>query len=51
MTTTAPAGLKAVPTWRGLGGAAAAGWGPRTPALLAAALFALAVASSAPLIN
>ncbi|WP_329624119.1 MFS transporter [Streptomyces sp. NBC_01255] len=34
-----------------LGGAAAAGWGPHTPALLAAALFALAVASLAPLIN
>ncbi|MFF5916860.1 MFS transporter [Streptomyces flavochromogenes] len=34
-----------------LGGAAAAGWGPLTPALLAAALFALAVASLAPLIN
>ncbi|MET9672641.1 MFS transporter [Streptomyces sp. NPDC006482] len=34
-----------------LGGTAAAGWGPHTPALLAAALFALAVASLAPLIN
>ncbi|MFC9593359.1 MFS transporter [Streptomyces sp. NPDC056944] len=34
-----------------LGGAAAAGLGPHAPALLAAALFALAVASSAPLIN
>ncbi|WP_405853000.1 MFS transporter [Streptomyces sp. NBC_00090] len=34
-----------------LGGAAAAGWGPHTPALLAAALFALAVASLTPLIN
>ncbi|MFB7832302.1 MFS transporter [Streptomyces sp. NPDC056056] len=34
-----------------LGGAAAAGWGPLTPALLAAALFALAVTSLAPLIN
>ncbi|MFE7516187.1 MFS transporter [Streptomyces sp. NPDC057540] len=34
-----------------LGGAAAAGLGPHTPALLAAALFALAVASLAPLIN
>ncbi|MFE1908252.1 MFS transporter [Streptomyces gardneri] len=34
-----------------LGGAAAAGWGPHTPALVAAALFALAVASLAPLIN
>lgn len=34
-----------------LGGAAAAGWGPHTPVLLAAALFALAVASLAPLIN
>ncbi|WP_030692493.1 MFS transporter [Streptomyces globisporus] len=34
-----------------LGGAAAAGLGPHTPALLAAALFALAVASLGPLIN
>ncbi|MFE5589801.1 MFS transporter [Streptomyces sp. NPDC056549] len=34
-----------------LGGAAAAGLGPHAPVLLAAALFALAVASSAPLIN
>ncbi|GGS86789.1 MFS transporter [Streptomyces tanashiensis] len=34
-----------------LGGAAAAGLGPHTPALLAAALFALAVASLTPLIN
>ncbi|MFJ7955957.1 MFS transporter [Streptomyces sp. NPDC096319] len=34
-----------------LGGAAAAGPGPHTPALLAAALFALAVASLTPLIN
>lgn len=34
-----------------LGGAAAAGWGPLSPALVAAALFALAVASLAPLIN
>ncbi|MFE2559178.1 MFS transporter [Streptomyces sp. NPDC059352] len=34
-----------------LGGAAAAGWGPHTPALLAAALFSLAVASLTPLIN
>ncbi|MFJ3764502.1 MFS transporter [Streptomyces sp. NPDC090082] len=33
------------------GGAAAAGLGPHTPALIAAALFALAVASLAPLIN
>ncbi|MFI9120745.1 MFS transporter [Streptomyces bikiniensis] len=34
-----------------LGGAAAAGWGPHAPLLVAAALFALAVASLAPLIN
>ncbi|MFJ6250800.1 MULTISPECIES: MFS transporter [unclassified Streptomyces] len=34
-----------------LGGAAAAGWGPHAPVLAAAALFALAVASLAPLIN
>ncbi|MFD7324460.1 MFS transporter [Streptomyces sp. NPDC059875] len=34
-----------------LGGAVAAAWGLNTPALLAAALFALAVASLAPLIN
>jgi predicted MFS family arabinose efflux permease len=34
-----------------LGGAAAAAWGPNTPALLAAALFIPAVASLAPLIN
>ncbi|MFF9847273.1 MFS transporter [Streptomyces litmocidini] len=34
-----------------LGGGAAAGLGPHTPALLAAALFALAVASLGPLIN
>ncbi|SED63182.1 MFS transporter [Streptomyces sp. TLI_105] len=34
-----------------LGGAAAAGLGPHTPALLAAAFFALAVASLGPLIN
>ncbi|MBD0709213.1 MULTISPECIES: MFS transporter [unclassified Streptomyces] len=34
-----------------LGGAVAAGWGPLTPALLAAALFALTVASLVPLIN
>ncbi|MFI6420525.1 MFS transporter [Streptomyces sp. NPDC050842] len=34
-----------------LGGVAAAGWGPHAPALLAAALFALAVASLGPLIN
>ncbi|MER5205711.1 MFS transporter [Streptomyces sp. NPDC002825] len=33
------------------GGAAAGGWGPHSPVLLAAALFALAVASLAPLIN
>ncbi|MFB6629771.1 MFS transporter [Streptomyces sp. NPDC056362] len=33
------------------GGAAAAGLGPHTPALIAAALFVLAVASLAPLIN
>jgi predicted MFS family arabinose efflux permease len=34
-----------------LGGAVAAGWGLNTPALLAAGLFVLAVASLAPLIN
>lgn len=34
-----------------LGGAAAAAWGPNTPALLAAGLFVPAVASLAPLIN
>ncbi|MFF4170449.1 MFS transporter [Streptomyces sp. NPDC001744] len=34
-----------------LGGAAAAGWGPHAPVLVAAALFALAVASLTPLIN
>ncbi|WP_433548197.1 MFS transporter [Streptomyces sp. CA-294286] len=46
--TTAVAGA---PLGALLGGLVAAGWGLNTPALLAAALFALAVAALAPLIN
>ncbi|MFI6643609.1 MFS transporter [Streptomyces sp. NPDC050504] len=44
-------GVAGAPFGALLGGAAAAAWGPNTPALLAAGLFALAVASLIPQIN